>query len=357
MPTGEALAALLSGPSAPAGAVVGFAGPAGRELAAGGGTRPGGKAVTTATRFDIASVTKVVTTCALHRLTVLEQLRLTDPIDQFLPGTPCTPGTTLTDLLQHRGGLWEWQPLYLAADPARALASLPLRYRPGQGRHYSDLGFMLLGQVVATVTGMSLREAVRVLVSEPLGLSGLDYGPASGDVAAGGDGDLVEQQMVRTGVPYPVLFDDAGFDWRDGPTEGDANDGNAFHACAGVSGHAGLFGTADDLLTLALSLATPGQDQLWGTGVRAEVFADGPDVGQALGWRSLCLEFGRRRRRMLWHPGFTGCAVGFVPGGEFAVVMLTNRLFAQQMPETTTLWTSVLANMESGPGGQGGWTR
>jgi CubicO group peptidase (beta-lactamase class C family) len=294
------------------------------------------------TGFDLASVTKVATTCALHRLAVLGDLTLSDPVERYLPRTACPPGTTLADVLWHRAGLWEWQPLYLVGtDPLDVLATLPLRYPPRQGRHYSDLGFMLLGQVVAAVAGTSLGDAVAALVAEPLGLRHLRYGPIAGDVAAGGVGDRVEQQMVRTGVPYPVLFEEDGFCWREDVTIGEANDGNAFHAFSGVSGHAGLFGDADDLLTLAMSLADAGADELWGTDVRAQVFADGPDPGQAMGWRSQDWSDDGRTVRMLWHPGFTGCAVGFVPDGGYAVVMLTNRLFAAERLDTATLWARV----------------
>lgn len=347
MPATEALAALLAGPSAPVGAVVAVAGPDGRELTAGGLTRPGGAPVTERTSFDLASVTKVVTTCALHRLAVLGEIALDDPVSHYLE-TPCVAGTTLVDLLQHRAGLWEWQPLYLADDPLEALRSLPPRYLLRQGRHYSDLGFMLLGQVVAAVAGMTLGEAVRALVAEPLGITGLCFGPVAGDVAAGGVGDDVERAMVRTGRPYPVLFSEAGFRWREAVTVGEANDGNAVHAFAGVSGHAGLFGTANDLLTLASSLASPETDELWGTAVRDRVFADGPDAGQALGWRSQLVQTGGRPERMLWHPGFTGCVVGFLSGRGLAVVMLANRLLASEPAETAALWARVLDNLEPG---------
>jgi len=354
MPAAEALASVLTGRRAPLGAVVGFAGPGGRAVATGGLTHPGGELVTEQTVFDLASVTKVVTTCALHRLAVLGELSLTDPLERYLPGTACAPDTTVAELLWHRSGLWEWQPLYLAgAGPRAALASLPLRYPPHQERHYSDLGFMLLGQVVSAVAGVRLGAAMKALVAEPLGLRSLGYGPVVGDVAAGGRGDQIEQEMVRTGEPYPVLFEADGFGWRDQPTQGVANDGNAYHGFGGVSGHAGLFANADDLLTLAQSLASPGADNLWGTGVRDQVFADGPDAGQAMGWRSQPWTYDGRPVRLLWHPGFTGCAVGFVPDQEFAMVMLTNRLFADERPDTAALWARMIDKMEPGrPAGE-----
>jgi CubicO group peptidase (beta-lactamase class C family) len=345
VPAAEALVSLLAGSSAPAGAVVGVTGPDGRDVAAGGLTRPGGEPVGEHTRFDLASVTKAVTTCGLHRLAVLGEIALDDPLSRYLTRTPCTPGTTLVDLLEHRAGLWEWQPLYLTPDPLDTLASLPLRYLPRQARHYSDLGFMLLGQVVAAVAAAPLAAAVRSLVAEPLGLAGPVYGPVRSAVAAGGMGDEIERAMVRTGKPYPVLFDEAGFPWRDAITEGEVSDGNAAHSFAGVSGHAGLFGTVDDLLTLASSLACPNTTDLWGTHMRTRMFTDGPDDGQALGWRSQTVTYRGRLNPMLWHPGFTGCAVGFLPGEETAIVMLSNRLFAHEPAETASLWTRVIANL------------
>ena len=64
-------------------------------------------------------------------------------------------------------------------DPEAAVAraaSLPLRYRPRSGHHYSDLGFQLLGALVASVHGTDLRTAIADLVTGPLGLPGVDTG-------------------------------------------------------------------------------------------------------------------------------------------------------------------------------------
>src|SRR5690606_23826199 len=154
--------------------------------------------------------------------------------------------TTLRHLIQHRAGLWEWQPLYL--DPRDAweqIDALPLRYPLDEGRHYSDLGFMLLGRVVASVTALPLDAAVRELVTGPLALSRTGYGPVGAPVAASATGDRVERRMVETGEPYPVLAAAHDFVWREEEIAGVANDGNCFHALGGISGHAGLFSTVD----------------------------------------------------------------------------------------------------------------
>ncbi|KJL22241.1 Esterase EstB [Microbacterium oxydans] len=348
MSAAAAVSAVLAAPSGPRGVVAGVITDAGRDVAAGGLADLAGTAMTTGTAFDIASVSKVAaTTTAILRLVSGGELRFDDPVDRFVPGTACAPGTTVRHLLQHRAGLWEWQPLYLdrahAGDPAAAMDAIPLRYALDEARHYSDLGFMLLGRIIAAIAGRPLDAAVRELVTAPLGLARTGYGPVGQPVASSAVGDAAERRMVATGVPYPVLTADTDFAWRDDEISGVVNDGNCFHALGGVSGHAGLFSTADDLLTLGAALAAPERHpDLWHPETVAELFRDGPDTGQALGWRSDTAALAGRPTRVLWHPGFTGCALGIVPGTGASAVLLTNRLFASEPVPTETLWRTAL---------------
>lgn len=347
MSAAEAIAAVLAGPTAPRGAVAGVATRMGRDTAAGGLADLAGTPVTTDTAFDLASVTKVAaTTTAILRLVSRGDLRFDDPVDRFVPGTACAPGTTVRHLLLHRAGLWEWQPLYLDGtnDGAAAADTLPLRYGVDEGRHYSDLGFLILGRIIAAATGLPLDAAVRELVTGPLGLTRTGYGPVSGRVASSaGNGDAAERRMVATGTPYPILTSRRHFPWREGEITGVANDGNCFHALHGVSGHAGLFGTVDELLTLGVALAAPeSHPELWDPALVTELFRDGPDPGQALGWRSDTVTADGRSTRVLWHPGYTGCALGVVPATGTAVVLLANRLFADEIAPTETLWRAAL---------------
>ncbi|MBE7953019.1 serine hydrolase domain-containing protein [Microbacterium oxydans] len=348
MSADAAVSVVLAAPSAPRGVVAGVITDAGRDVAAGGLADLAGTAMTTGTAFDIASVSKVAaTTTAVLRLVSGGELGFDDPVDRFVPGTACAPGTTVRHLLQHRAGLWEWQPLYLdrehAGDPARAIDAIPLRYALDEGRHYSDLGFMLLGRIIAAIAGQPLDAAVRELVTAPLGLARTGYGPVGQPVASSAVGDAAERRMVATGVPYPVLTADTDFAWRTDEISGVVNDGNCFHALGGVSGHAGFFSTADDLLTLGAALAAPERHpELWEPDAVAELFRDGPDTGQALGWRSDTVAVAGRPTRMLWHPGFTGCALGIVPGTGTSAVLLTNRLFASEPVPTETLWRAAL---------------
>ncbi|MCZ4301785.1 serine hydrolase domain-containing protein [Microbacterium oxydans] len=348
MTAAAAVAAVLGMESAPRGVVAGAVTEAGREVTAGGLADLAGTPMTTETAFDIASVSKVAaTTTAILRLVSRGDLRFDDPVDRFVSGTACAPGTTVRHLLQHRAGLWEWQPLYLdrahAGDPAAAADAIPLRYALDDARHYSDLGFMLLGRIVAAVTGLPLDAAVRELVTAPLGLDRTAYGPVGQPVASSAIGDVAERRMVATGEPYPILTAARDFTWREEEITGVVNDGNCFHALGGVSGHAGLFSTATDLLTLGAALATPERHPaLWGPDDVAELFRDGPDAGQALGWRSDTVAVAGQPTRVLWHPGFTGCALGIVPNTGTAAVLLSTRLFAPEPAPTEALWRTVL---------------
>lgn len=294
---------------------------------------------------DLASVTKVVgTTTALVALWRGGRLEPELPVVEVLPGFAGHPGTTIRDLAEHRAGLVEWQPFYLAGPVRSAtpkarrqqalelVAAMPPKYPLRAGRHYSDLGFMLLGEVVATVHGTDLPTAIRELVAEPHGVD-LRFGPLDAPVLTTAPDDRVERTMVATGDPYPTPFRDEGFAWRDEPIRGAVNDGNCFHALDGVAGHAGLFARMDDLLCLLEGLAA---DE------RNRELLDGSDPGQGFGWRRGQLQVAGRRHEFLWHHGFTGVGVGFVPGEPIALAMACNRLMAADPQSTTVHWHRLL---------------
>ena len=193
---------------------------------------------------------------------------------------------------------------------------------------------------------MPLDRAVAELVTGPVGLSETGYGPVTGDVAASAMGDGIEQEMIRTGVPYPVLYPRGDVAWRSYELVGEVNDGNCYRAFGGVSGHAGIFSTAADLLKLGRSLASGGErDDLWRPDITSQIFAEGPDAGQALGWRTMPVQLGGERRRMVWHPGFTGAGIGLVPGTGVAITLLSNRLMSAEPLPTALLWATALETL------------
>jgi CubicO group peptidase (beta-lactamase class C family) len=301
--------------------------------------------MTVDTVFDLASVSKVVgTTTALMALVSTGELRLDMRVSALVPSFAGSSDSTIRDLLAHRAGLWEWQPLYLApgvGDDANAVVdAIEPRYRPGTGRHYSDLGFIYLGRVLEVATGIALADAITELALEPLQLHDTTFHPAaqhSSDrpTAASSFGDRAERQMVASGEPYPVRWPAAGFAWREQELIGQPNDGNCFHAFGGVAGHAGLFSTVEDLLDFADILGGHGGlTAPWDRSVAQEFFAAGPDLEQALGFRRTPIEVAGERHALLWHPGFTGCAVGFVPTLALSMALGSNRLLTSDRDGT-----------------------
>ncbi|WP_406674566.1 serine hydrolase domain-containing protein [Nonomuraea sp. N2-4H] len=291
--------------------------------------------MTLETYHDLASVTKVMaTTTMLIRLVSDRLVDLDAPLSAYLPRS--YEAITVRELLLHRGGLWEWWPLYIKPDMP------PPRYRPGRARHYSDLGFILLGRIVGAVTGLRLDRALAELVTRPLGLTSTTYArPAGAEVAMSALDDRVEMTMLDTGRPYPVPYRSADFaGWRTGPVLGEVADGNAFHAFEGVSGHAGLFSTVPDLLKFATAMARYEEyDHLWRPEVVREFFTPGPDPEQALGFRRYALDLPGETVTVLGHPGYVGCAVGFVPGRDIVLALASNRLLVEGAPTPTdALW-------------------
>jgi CubicO group peptidase (beta-lactamase class C family) len=296
--------------------------------------------------FDIASCTKAVaTTASVMALVTRGELSVDDPLKRFLPSPD--PRITLRHLMTHRAGLVEWQPLYLGSatrEEAVALAAeLPLRYPVGEGRHYSDHGLILTGAVVERVTGMRLDEAVRTLVTAPLGMSDTGYGPVPAERAvAYGHGDDIEQAMIREGEPYPVTLERTHtVAFRQGWVRGEVSDGNAFHAMRGVSGHAGLFSTLDDLTRFGTALLD--ESPVWSRPVLDAFLQPGPD-DQALGFWWLTAAGGPA----YGHPGFTGARFLVDPAARSVAVLLSNRLHVMAPgdrvpPDIGPVWLDYLA--------------
>jgi CubicO group peptidase (beta-lactamase class C family) len=156
----------------------------------------------------------------------------------------------------------------------------------------------------------------------------------------------VEQEMIRSGSPYPIVYPVEDVAWRSYEVVGEVNDGNCYRALGGISGHAGVFSTAADLLRLGRSLAGAAMgDDLWRADISSQIFAEGPDAGQALGWRTMPIRLDGERRVMVWHPGFTGCGLGLVPGTGIAVTLLSNRLLSAEPLPTAVLWATALESL------------
>ena len=300
--------------------------------------------VTVNTKFDLASLTKIVgTTAALLHLIELGELQVTDLASKFLESWQGTDKSeiTIAELLSHQSGLAEWRPLYFSDDlhenVAKQISRIPLTYPRNSGRRYSDLGFISLGEIVKSITQKDLPAAFAELVFEPLGLRNTSFGSITGEVAATSKGDWFEKNMVATNTPYLISHDVSEFaGWRGSYLVGEVNDGNSYHRLGGIAGHAGLFSSAEDLLIFAEAIIAnkwQAHDFLSVTG----------DPMQGLGFRNWQMQTKSGQVTFWGHTGFTGIALGVSIAHQSAALLLTNRLHAQGEPVATDeLWQPFL---------------
>ncbi len=325
--------------------------------------------MTLATVFDLASLTKVfATTFGMMLLVDHNRIDLDAPVSNYLPAFSgvAKDSVTVRRLLTHSAGLYPWKPLYYHSDNKQDtyayISDLELAYAVGQERHYSDLGFMLLGYIIEEVSGQPLDVFVSKSLYEPLGLNTTGYlplGPSSskkpsissgqGPTPTPSDQALSDQAGGRTqfaatshGNPFErkmVGDDDFGYlcdedvgsfqGWRRRVLIGEVNDGNAFHANGGVAGHAGLFSSAADLQVLLTLLVNKGV--LAGKRYLSEdvidQFLTRDRHGHGLGWAmsSDVLPVNDLPEGTFGHTGFTGTYALAVPEYGLTIILLTNR--------------------------------
>jgi CubicO group peptidase (beta-lactamase class C family) len=292
-------------------------------------------AMHTSTMFDLASVTKVMaTTMATMLLVDRGKIDLDAPVSRYLPDFrgPHLDSITVRHLLSHSAGLVQWQPLYYhASNTAQTygvIRDMPLQWGVGDARHYSDLGFMLLGDIIERVSGQRLDAFLEQNLYRPLGLRSTTFNPKGHgftEFAATEQGNVYEKHMVYDSTfGYRYLGDPTAWNgWRQYVLNGEVDDGNSYYANGGVAGHAGLFSTAADLrvlLDLLNNRGSYGGRQY----IRPEVidaFLTRDKYENYLGWQAPSyLPAGT-----FSHTGFTGTYVAGVPQFKLVIVLLTNR--------------------------------
>lgn len=301
--------------------------------------RPDAPRTDAGTVFDLASLTKPLATATLLMGLAAEgRVAPTDPVAARLPEFAQGPGAadrrrvSVADLLSHASGLPAWSPYfervreraagtpgYVGSEAARrqvvaAAAAEPLEVPPGSRSLYSDVGFILLGEVAARAGGVPLETLFAERVAAPLGLAATAYNPGN-----------------RPDPPYlPRVAACGTCPWR-GPVRGVVHDANAF-AMGGVAGHAGLFGTAADVGRWALALVDAWHERpgpLPAAVVQRFLGARPAGGSWALGFNrptppsSAGTHFGAGA---VGHLGFTGTSVWIDLEREWIVVLLTNRV-------------------------------
>jgi len=228
-----------------------------------------GVALTSSTRFDLASLTKPLVTAPLCMAAIQRGvLNLEDPLSRFFPGAVPgdKEGITVRHLLSHSSGLPPYKPFYLELidlPPGlrrNALLSMllqtPLDAFPGKASNYSDLGFMLLGLILEDLLGQRLDGCAQTFLFARLGIDELQFCPI--DETATEDGYRVPEEKPNPGPRAAGLHRRASGSryaatqlcpWRKRLLFGEVDDENAW-CLNGVAGHAGLFGTAAGVFSL-----------------------------------------------------------------------------------------------------------
>jgi CubicO group peptidase (beta-lactamase class C family) len=283
------------------------------------------------TLYDLASLTKVVaTTPVVMKLVETGRLALDQKVSAFIPRFGTGTEISVEHLLTHSSGLpaharffADWDAEGRLVDRIRAL---PLEREPGTRSEYSDVGFLLLGEILAVLLDEGLGAVVKRTILEPLGMASTLFlpGPAWTDRIA----------------PTEVC------PWRGRLLRGEVHDENAF-VLGGVAAHAGLFGSAGDLLRFGRMILAGGRvgEVTMFAAETVRRFTRRclvPGSTRALGWDTADVPVAERSsepgspgyssagrrlsRRSFGHTGFTGTSIWIDPERDLVLVLLTNRV-------------------------------
>jgi CubicO group peptidase (beta-lactamase class C family) len=299
--------------------------------------------MTVNTLFDIASLTKVIgTTTSVMLLADRGRINIEDKVYKYIKAfdTPDKKNITIRHLLTHSAGLYEWYPLYYLAsnkqESYRLIESLPLISPVGEQRRYSDLGFVLLGEIIEIVSGLPLEQFMEQNIFQPLGMKNTTFNPlATGGpakIAATSAGNPYERRMVHDstlGFKIKEIDPEQWNGWRTYILKGEVNDGNAWYANGGVSGAAGLFSTASDLQKLVDMLINNGLvgSKQFISGKTIETFLTKDKFNNGLGWMmNPDNSFMKNAPEgSFGHTGFTGTSIAVIPRDKVSVILLINR--------------------------------
>ena len=282
--------------------------------------RPGYAEATDSTLYDMASLTKVIATTTAAMILYDEgKLDIDAPVARYLPeflDHPDKAGITVRNLLLHSAGYRAFAPLYRTAKGReqylKGILDLPLEYATGTRSIYSDFSMITLALAMERVSGQPLDQFLQERVFGPMGMRDTQFNPPASLLA----------RIAPTEVD--TIF-------RMQHVHGVVHDENAF-AIGGVSGHAGLFSSARDLVKFAQMLLNGGyyDGRRYVEQRTIEYFTQRQgETSRALGWdtpgpRSSAGDY--FSANSFGHTGFTGTSIWVDKDKELSVILLTNRV-------------------------------
>jgi CubicO group peptidase (beta-lactamase class C family) len=278
------------------------------------------------TIYDAASLTKPVVTTTLVAMQVEGgRIALDLPVARYIPEWNDGPNSdwrkavTVRNLLTHSSGLPAHKDYFLTLHSKRefitAMCKEPLEYAPGTKTIYSDLGFILLGEILERVTGKTVDQLAHEQIFAPLDMPASMFNPP--------------KSLLSRIAPTE---NDATY--RKALVQGAVHDENAF-AMGGVAGHAGMFSTASDLAAFCQMLLNGGiygHRRLLTRATISQFTAPQAIAGGArtLGWMTPTPNSSSGRYfspRTFGHLGFTGTSIWMDPDRQLFVILLTNRVY------------------------------
>jgi beta-N-acetylhexosaminidase len=279
--------------------------------------------------FDLASVTKVVATTTISMI-LYDQGRLN--LDwRVVDIVPAFQGkdkdrVKIRQLLSHTSGLPGWIRFYLDLNGkvriVQEICNTELENEPGSVYVYSDLGMIMMQNIIETITKKSLDQLVRDYITTPLGMMRTFYNPDSS----------LRKEIVPTEIS----------EWHKKLVQGFVHDENSY-VMGGVSGHAGLFSTIQDLSIFCQMYLNGGlydNKRILKTET-IDLFTTRQNIiegsTRALGWDTRSKEHSMAgdymSMRAFGHSGFTGTTLWMDPENQVFVVLLSNRVYPSRENE------------------------
>ncbi len=296
------------------------------------------------TIYDLASLTKVLVTGLLcAKLIETGAISLSERIAKYFSEFDCDDKREITieNLLVHNSGFINWKPFYLISDSKfqipNLIASEPLANPIGSTIVYSDLNFILLGFLLEKIHGKPLDRIAKAEIFEPLKLKNTFYNPPKElqkRIAASEKGNEFEKNTcLELGFKIP----DPQSQIRNHQIWGEVHDGNCYFM-NGVSGHAGLFSTAEETFRIAQQflagesvLLKPETCQLFRTNFTRGL-SEARSIAFQLAETPESAASNALSRDSFGHLGFTGTSSWIEPESERIFILLTNRTHTHALP-------------------------